>query len=202
MITRRTFIKSTLAANIALVAPATLALTAIKSTQAEQALLIFADEKSPNAGLFAEQFSESKFNESQSNINLDIGLHFDTFNTFCNENSGGWVSGITRDSDFFVLQQLAAQHGYYTAYSATHTSAAGALTHRVTSNADKAPLVAQALANAGAKWPIWLAENLAILQNKTVTNSTADSQIQSLPTTNDGNILVSWLFVPNNSTSV
>ncbi|MEO1888569.1 MAG: hypothetical protein ABGX33_01475 [Cycloclasticus sp.] len=197
MLTRRTFIKSTLAANIALAAPASLALTAIKRTQTEQALLIFADETSPNAGLFAQQFSES-----QAGINLDIGLHFDTFNAFCNDNSDGWVSGITRDSDFFVLQQLAAQQGYFTAYSATHTASASALKHRVTSSADKAPLVAQALANAGAKWPIWLAENLAILQNTTVANSTADSQTQSLPAANVDNILVSWLFVPNNSTIV
>jgi len=197
VLTRRTFIKSTLAANIALATPASLALTAIKSTLAEQALLIFADETSPNAGLFAQQFSKS-----QAGINLDIGLHFDTFNSFCNDNSDGWVSGITRDSDFFVLQQLAAQQGYYTAYSAAHTAFASTIKHRVTSNTDKAPLVAQALANAGAKWPIWLAENLAILQNSTVANSTANSQTQSLPAANSDNILVSWLFVPNNSTSI
>jgi hypothetical protein len=200
VLTRRTFIKSTLVANMALVAPASLALTAVKNEHSEQPLLIFADENSPSASLFSKQFSESRFNESQSNINLDIGLHFDTFNAFCKEKPNGWVSGITRDSDFFVLQQLAVKHGYHTAYSATHTVSNNTLEHRVTSSTKKAPLLAQALGNAGTKWPTWLADNLATLQNTTVANSTASSQTQSLSQADDNHVLVSWLLIPSNST--
>jgi hypothetical protein len=199
VLTRRTFIKSTLVANMALVAPASLALSAIKNEHGAQPLLIFTDENSANANLFSQQFSESNVNESQAGINLDIGLHFDTFNTFCKEKPNGWISGITRDSDFFVLQQLATQHGYHTAYFATHTVSKNTLEHRVTSSAKKAPLLAQALNDAGARWPTWLADNLATLQTKTVANSTANSPIQSLSQADDNHVLASWLLIPSNS---
>ena len=195
MLTRRTFIKSTLVANIALIAPTSMALTAIKNEQGEQPLLIFADENSSNASLFSKQFSEA-----EARISLDIGLHFDTFNAFCRENPNGWVSGITRDSDFFVLQQLASQHGYHTAYSATHTVSNNTLAHQVTSSAEKAPLLAQALSNAGEKWPTWLANNLATLQHATAADNTANSQIQSISQAGDNHVLVSWLLIPSNST--
>ncbi|PCI21518.1 MAG: hypothetical protein COB62_03240 [Piscirickettsiaceae bacterium] len=190
MLSRRTFLKTTLAANAALLAPASLALSITHISQDQQPVLIFADETSPDSALFAEQFSEQA-----SVVGLDIGQHFDTFNTFCSDHVNGWVSGITRDSDFFVLQQLAAQHRYITAYSATHTSASTQLTHRVSSSTDKAPLLADALANAKKKWPVWLADNLAVLNSQQPASNTALSSTQSAT---DNQVLVSWLFVPSN----
>jgi len=193
VLTRRTFLKTSIAANAALWAPASLAFSVAHVIQGEQPLLIFADEKSPNSALFAEQFSEQT-----STVGLDIGLHFDTFNAFCSDHANGWVSGITRDSDFFVLQQLAAQHRYITAYSAMHTSSSTQLTHQVTSSADKAPLLAEALATSKEKWPVWLADNLAVLNSQQLASHTALSETSTSQSATDNHVLVSWLFVPSN----
>ena len=189
MLTRRTFIKSSLATNLAIAAQPGLALGLSQYAQEDHSLLIFSDETSAQAQQFAGQLSTP-----HSNIEKDVGLHFDTFNRFHREQPTGWITGLTRDSDFFILQQMAAEKGYRTAFSAIHETSNDSVTHQVTSSLDKADLIASSLSQSKDKWPSWLANNIASLAHHESAMMHANSQASS---STDNEYLVSWLLIPS-----
>lgn len=189
MLSRRTFIKSSLAANLALIAQPSMALSISQNSQENYSLLIFSDESSSQAQQFTGQLSKP-----HSAIEKDVGLHFDTFNQFHNEQPTGWITGLTRDSDFFILQQMAAEKGYRTVFSAIHETSNNSVTHQVTSSLGKADLIAGSLSQSKDKWPSWLANNIASLAHHESAMAHANSQASS---SSDNEYLVSWLLIPS-----
>lgn len=191
MLSRRTFIKSALATNVALLATPSQALQHALSSSEDTPLLVFADEHALNSKHFISNVADSK-----SNIDLDIGQHFDLLKQFCKESPQGLVSGLTRDSDFFVLEQVAKDFGFYTQYSATHRYAGNTVTHEVSTSKDAADLIALSLENAKDQWPQWLADHMRILPRGNSQLVTKKTQATFANTTQH-DFLVSWSLSSN-----
>ncbi len=191
MLSRRTFIKSALATNVALLATPSQALQHVLSGSEEIPLLVFADEHSLNSKDFISNVADR-----QSNIDLDIGEHFELVRAFCKESPMGQISGLTRDSDFFALEQIAKDFGFYTQYSATHLYSGNTLTHEVSSSLDSADLITSSLKNAKEQWPQWLANHMRVLPRGNAQLVTQKTQI-SLANTDQHDFLVSWSLSPN-----
>ncbi|AGS40444.1 hypothetical protein [Cycloclasticus zancles] len=191
MLSRRTFIKSALATNVALLARPSQALQQVLTGSEEIPLLVFADEHSAHSKHFISNVAERK-----SNIDLDIGQHFDLLREFCKESPMGQISGLTRDSDFFALEQIAKDFGFYTQYSATHHYSGNMLTHEVSSSKDSAELITSSLKNAKEQWPQWLANHMRVLPRGNAQLVTQKTQI-SLANTDQHDFLVSWSLSPN-----
>jgi len=168
-----------------------LALGLSQYAQEDHSLLIFSDETSAQAQQFAGQL-----NTPHSNIEKDVGLHFDTFNRFHREQPTGWITGLTRDSDFFILEQMAATKGYRTVFSAIHETNNNTVTHQVSSSVDKAHLIADSLAQSLENWPSWLANNITSLAHHELATAQANSQAGS---STNNEYLVSWLLIPSTS---
>tara|TARA_B100000989_G_C19515272_1_gene461288 strand:- start:545 stop:1090 length:546 start_codon:yes stop_codon:yes gene_type:complete len=180
-----------LATNLAIAAQPGLALGLSQYAQEDHSLLIFSDETSAQAQQFAGQL-----NTPHSNIEKDVGLHFDTFNRFHREQPTGWITGLTRDSDFFILEQMAATKGYRTVFSAIHETNNNTVTHQVSSSVDKAHLIADSLAQSLENWPSWLANNITSLAHHELATAQANSQAGS---STNNEYLVSWLLIPSTS---
>ena len=90
MLSRRTFIKSALATNVALLATPSQALQQVFTGSEEIPLLVFADEHSAHSKHFISNVAERK-----SNIDLDIGQHFDLLREFCKECPMDQIPGLT-----------------------------------------------------------------------------------------------------------
>jgi len=191
MLSRRTFIKSALATNVALLATPSQALQHALSGSEEIPLLVFADEHSLNSKDFISSVADR-----QSNIDLDIGEHFELVRAFCKESPMGQISGLTRDSDFFALEQIAKDFGFYTQYSATHLYSGNTLTHEVSSSKDSADLITSSLKNAKEQWPQWLANHMRVLPRGNSQFVTKKTQI-TLANTDQHDFLVSWSLSSN-----
>ena len=191
MLSRRTFIKSALATNVALLATPSQALKHALTSSEEIPLLVFADEHSLNSRDFISNVADR-----QSNINLDIGEHFELVKAFCKESPMGQISGLTRDSDFFALEQIAKDFGFYTQYSANHLYSGNTLTHEVSSSADTAELITSSLKNAKEQWPQWLASHMRVLPRGNAQFVTKKTNI-TLANTNQHDFLVSWSLSSN-----
>ncbi len=186
MLSRRTFIKSALASNIAILATPSLALQQVLTSSQDIPLLVFADDHAINSKNFI-----SKVEDKNSNIDLDIGQHFDLLRKFCKESPNGQITGLTRDSDFFVLEQIAKDFGFYVQYSATHRYTDGTLVHEVSSSEESAELIASSLKNAKSQWPQWLANNMRILPRGNSEFTTTKTEL-SIPDAEQHDFLVSW----------
>jgi len=191
MLSRRTFIKSALATNVALLATPSQALQHALTSSEEVPLLVFADEHSLNSKDFISNVADR-----QSNIDLDIGEHFELVRAFCKESPMGQISGLTRDSDFFALEQIAKDFGFYTQYSATHLYSGSTLTHEVSSSKDSAELITSSLKNAKEQWPQWLANHMRVLPRGNSQFVTKKTQI-TLANTDQHDFLVSWSLSSN-----
>jgi len=191
MLSRRTFIKSALATNVALLATPSQALQHAITSSEEIPLLVFADEHSLNSKDFISNVADR-----QSNIDLDIGEHFELVKAFCNESPMGQISGLTRDSDFFALEQIAKDFGFYTQYSASHLYSGNTLTHEVSSSIDTAELITSSLKNAREQWPQWLANHMRVLPRGNAQFVTKQTSI-TLANTNQHDFLVSWSLSSN-----
>jgi len=185
MLSRRTFIKSALVANAALLTNPSQALQLVLDNVQGQPLLTLADEKSPAAKQFITHVSYDN-----SSLGLDIGVQFERVKQFCSESPNGLISGLTRDSDFFVIEQLAKDYGFYPSYSANHIQQGNNLSHEVSASQQSADLIAHALAQAGEQWPVWLAHNTQLLPQGHQPMVASKSQIQSTHAAQD--FLVSW----------
>jgi hypothetical protein len=186
MLSRRTFIKTALASNAALLTTPSQALQLLFDNSQAQPLLVFADETALNAKDFI-----SGVKNDGANLGLDIGRHFDLLATFCKDSPNGQIMGLTRDSDFFVLEQLAKDFGFYTSYSASHRYDGQTLTHQVTAAEEPATIITTSLTKAGEQWPAWLAKNLHALPQKHQQTITTKSQL-NVANAEPHDFLVSW----------
>lgn len=188
MLSRRTFIKSALATNVAMLATPSQALQLFINNDKSKPLLVFADSNALNSTTFM-----STVKEQSARITLDIGQHFDLLKKFCVESPNGQVAGLTRDSDFFVLEQVAKDFGFYPHYSAIHSYNNNTLTHEVTAAQEPAEIITSSLVNAQENWPTWLADNMQKLPRSSDKIMTKKSQL-TVSNTQKHDYLVSWSF--------
>ena len=186
MLSRRTFIKSALATNVAVLATPSHALQLVLNSNNERPLLVFADSSALNSTNFI-----STVKDQSASIELDIGQHFELLSKFCKESPSGQITGLTRDSDFFVLEQVAKDFGFFPKYSAIHTYDGNVLTHEVTANKKSADVISSSLANAKEDWPTWLADNMLMLPRKASEMVTTKRQL-TVSNAKQHNYLVSW----------
>ena len=186
MLSRRIFIKSALATHVGIMANSSQALQLSLNNAQDIPVLVFADDKALNSKNYIANITDEI-----SNVDLDIGQHFDLLRKFCKESPGGQVIGLTRVSDFFVLEQVAKDYGFYVQYSGTHTYKDNTLTHEISSSNEYAELIALSLKNANELWPQWLAKNMRIFPRRNEENITIKSQL-TISNTAQHDFLVSW----------
>lgn len=186
MLSRRTFIKSALATNVAMLATPSQALQLVLNTAKETPLLVFADSTAVTSTAFI-----SNVKDQSTSLELDIGQHFELMRKFCQDSPNGQITGLTRDSDFFVLEQVAKDFGFYPQYSAIHTYDGQTLSHEVTAAEEPAQLISASLINAKEDWPSWLADNMSTLPRKSSQMVTTKSKLDIASAKQHG-YLVSW----------
>jgi hypothetical protein len=186
MLSRRIFIKSALATHAGIMASSSHAIQLAINSAQDIPLLVFADDKALNSRIFIANVTGE-----YSSIELDIGHHFDLLREFCKESPGGQIAGLTRDSDFFVLEQVAKDFGFYVQYSATHSYTGDTLTHDVSTSNEYAELIASSLENAKESWPQWLARNMQVLPRSNAESITVQSQ-SIISNAAQHEFLVSW----------
>lgn len=107
-------------------------------------------------------------------------------------NKAHYWCGLTRDSDYFILAQLAARHGYRSAYVGVHDYRDGTLHHRFRGAHHALVLLSAAITTAPAQWPQLLAHAVPLL----VAGETSDQQIELRSAltrpADSGGYLVSW----------
>ncbi len=188
MLNRRLFVKSALATNAGVLAASSQAFQlAITDTQGSP-LLVFADDKAPTSSSFIASVTGKV-----SGIGPDVGQHFDVLSTFCRESPSGRVVGLTRSSDFFVLEQVAKDFGFYARYSASHRHTGNIIAHEVSASAGAAEHIASSLKDAGEHWPQWLAGNIGTLSHGHSQSTTVINQVV-VPNVARQEFLVSWIL--------
>jgi len=188
MLSRRLFVKSALATNAGVMAASSQAFhLAITDTQGLP-LLVFADDKAATSSSFIASAAGEV-----SEVGPDVGQHFDVLSTFCRESPGGRVVGLTRSSDFFVLEQVAKDFGFYASYSASHRHTGNMIVHEVTASTSAVEHIASSLKDAGEHWPQWLAGNIGTLSHGHSPSTTVMNQVV-VPNVIRQEFLVSWIL--------
>lgn len=164
MLTRRSFLKTTLATSAVVATTGATAAVALQSAlidTAEVPVLIFADGSYGQTSEFSAALSIDSNAASKltppSYIDKDVLEQLNEVEAFCQTTPQGVLMGLTRDSDFFILEHTAAQHGFRLHYKGVHDFRDEAMRHEITAPDTLAPALAETLAQAKHTWPQQLA---------------------------------------------
>ncbi len=197
MLTRRAFLKSTVAASA--IAGST-GLAALQSKRLEShdiPTLVFADENNLQATLFANTWNGSA--PLPSATARDVAGQMGEIDNFCRTHPDGIVFGLTRDSDFFVLEHTAAQRGFSVHYRATHDFRGAALVHDIDAPHAVALPLSTSLQQARAAWPQMLASALPLIAQAQGTLTRAKTTVAATYNRADSGYLVSWMLKANST---
>lgn len=100
--------------------------------------------------------------------------------------------GLSCDSQFFLVEQMAAALGYRLAYHGVHDYRDGRLRHQLTGARAAVDELAQAFAQSGAAWSTALAHALPQLARTRARGSQAIVVSDTPRPTDSGGYLVSW----------
>lgn len=176
MIGRRTFLQTALAASML----PTLSWAAAPRCVA--GLCVIVDGACGDARSFAGRCGVAAQNGSDYSAVLAILMRDNTRTGF----------GLTRDSQFFLIEQMAGDFGYRLGYHGIHDYRDGGLRHRLTGARNRLSSLAPALRLAGAAWPAALATNMAALSDDTTRNARLEVQALAARPADSGGYLVSW----------
>ena len=106
---------------------------------------------------------------------------------------GGYARlfGLTRDSSYFIVASMSAPHGYRLTYHGVHDFRDGQCRHQLHGERKAMNALAANLAHAGTLWPYALAEALPRLAN-TQKAALFDTRCQAASATASRGHLVSW----------
>lgn len=197
MLTRRAFLKTTVAASA--LAGST-GLAALHSERLEShgiPTLVFADESNPQATLFANTWNGSA--PLLSATARDVAGQMGEIDNFCRTHPNGIVFGLTRDSDFFVLEHTAGQRGFSVHYRAIHDFRGVALIHEIDAPHAVALPLSTSLQQARAAWPQMLAGALPLIARAEGTLTRAKTTVAATYNGADSGYLVSWMLKANNA---
>ena len=193
MLTRRAFLKTTLAASATLSSTALLALQSRQQNLSDAPFLIFADETNAQAATFSSALASTP-----SYIHRDVTAQLAEVESFCKEQPKGVLFGLTRDSDFMVLEQAAMGHGFSVHYKGIHDFRNTQMRHQVQAPQSFARTLASAMQEAQYDWPRQLANAaplIAAMHSKNATDQSVEEALVSLEYRNgDPGYLVSWMM--------
>jgi len=177
MLDRRTFIQASLV--VAALPTMTLARTVIT---AEAGLYVVVDGVCGDARRFAAQCASAMPAASDALTVVAALARDDARRCF----------GLSRDSHYFVIEQMAADLGYRPGYHGVHDYRADGLRHQLTGARAIVNPLAEALARAGAAWTGALADALPSLTDDRGRDTRVDSRSDSARPADSGGYLVSW----------
>jgi hypothetical protein len=193
MLTRRAFLKTTIAATAAVGSATSVALQSNRHNIDQIPLLIFTDNSDPKVKLFSGSLATSLVSEI-SCIDKDVATQIGEVTDFCHRNPEGLLYGLTRDSDFFVLEHTAAQQGFSLHYKGVHDFRAELMRHQVDAPRGIAGPLINAFKQAEDKWPEVLG-GAAQLIAASGGNIIAEETLVALDySTGDPGYLVSWMM--------
>lgn len=100
--------------------------------------------------------------------------------------------GLTRDSQFFVIEQMAGALGYCLGYHGVHDYRDGGLRHCLHGASDRVNRLAQALRLAGAAWAEPLAATIPALSHDRTRDTLVEVRGDASRPADSGGYLVSW----------
>lgn len=194
MLTRRAFLKTTAAT--AAIAGSSNGLAALQGKRLESndiPTLVFADENNPRAAVFANSWSRGS-TPVPSTTARDVAGQMGEIDHFCRIHPDGIVFGLTRDSDFFVLEHTAAQRGFSVHYRATHDFRGAVLVHEIDAPQAVALSLNTSLERAGAAWPQMLASALPLIARAQGALTRTRTTVATSYNGADSGYLVSWML--------
>ena len=176
MLCRRTFLKAALAVSVL---PT---LTWAAAPRRERGLCVVVDGRCGDARSFIDCCALAPLAASDTAAVL-AALMRDGTRTCC---------GLTRDSQYFLIEQMAGAHGYRVGYHGVHDYRDGSLRHQLSGACEPLHGLAHALRGAGPAWALPLAAAMPALSY----HNTRDTRIEVLSDAtrpaDSGGYLVSW----------
>ena len=100
--------------------------------------------------------------------------------------------GLSRDSQFFLIEQMASELGYRLGYQGRHDYRDGALRHRLNGARGVLDALAPQLRDAGAAWTAPLARALPALVSDRSRGAEVELKVAAPRPPDSGGYLVSW----------
>lgn len=100
--------------------------------------------------------------------------------------------GLTRNSQFFLIEQMAGALGYRLGYHGVHNYRDGGLRHYLSGARDRVDGLAQSLRPAGAAWAEPLAATMPALSHDRKRDRRAEVRGDASRPADNGGYLVSW----------
>ncbi len=177
MLDRRTFIKTTL------LATALPALTLARPTLASKVgLCLVVDGSCRDARQFVDHCEVTPLSVSDAAQVLTVLARDDVQRGF----------GLTRDSHFFLIEQMAGALGYRVGYHGVHDYRDGSLRHTLSGAHDLVDGLAQAFSVAAADWAVPLASAVPALNRDVTRTARIEVRGNSPRPVDSGGYLVSW----------
>lgn len=193
MLTRRAFLKSTVAASALAGSTGLAALQGDRRQVGELPSLVFTDEIDPQAALFANAWSNGAAPIPAATAR-DVADQIGEIDRFCQTCPNGIVFGLTRDSDFFVLEHTAAQRGFSVHYRATHDFRGTSLVHQIDAPLSVALPLTASLRQAQTAWPQLLAGALPLIAHAQGAITRANTTVAAAYSGADSGYLLSWML--------
>lgn len=205
MQTRRSFLKTSIAGTGLLVSTGTnaFALQSIQERAESIPVLIFSDENSALTTAFSTTLSKPGSSADKtalsspatvSQIDRDVLRQTEELKTFCLNTPKGVLIGLTRDSDYFVLEHSAAELGFTPLYKGIHDFRGELMRHKITAPEPLAPAVAETLAHAQGSWPKQLARVIPDLVLAGGDAQSAEAVSTEPYQSSESGYLVSWVL--------
>ena len=100
--------------------------------------------------------------------------------------------GLTRDSQYFLIEQMAGACGYRHGYHGVHDYRDGGLRHHLHGARDRIDGLAQALRDAGQAWAVPLAAAMPALARDSTRDTRIATRGDASRPADSGGYLVSW----------
>ena len=176
MISRRTFLQSALAVSVM----PTLSWAAAPRCAA--GLCVVVDGACGDARCFVGQCGEAPLKGSDISAVLARLMRDDSRACF----------GLTRDSHYFLIEQMAGALGYRLGYHGVHDYRDGGLRHCLSGARDRVDGLAQAVRVAGAAWAEPLAASMPALSYDATRDTRVEVRGDAIRPADSGGYLVSW----------
>lgn len=177
MISRRTFLQTALAASM----PPMLT-WAEPAPRCAAGLCVVVDGACSDARSFVDQCGVAPLAGSDTSAVLAT-LMRDATRACC---------GLTRDSQYFLIEQMASGRGYRRGYHGVHDYRDGSLRHSLSGARERVDGLAQALQLAGAAWAVPLAAAMPTLSHDPTRDTRVEVHSDATRPADSGGYLVSW----------
>jgi len=184
MLSRRTFLQSTA---LALSRPAGNALCAAVTAPAR--LQVITDHACADGRLFRRALPLPA-----AATGVDAGTYLQSIADALRQQHFDILLGLSRNSDFVLLNQTACEHGYRMIYHGQHHYDAGGIRHTLSADPAVVDEVSEALVADQHIWPRGLAAAIPVLARSGGTAATATLHAAARRPADSQGFLLSWAF--------